>query len=190
MRKQIIALTLGLSLGLATMAPRPAAALSCLHPHDQLPMLALIVKGKVEKIEPRLRLPNSTERPEDLTLQASWYLKGEGPTQLKAVFDGMGWERMNPIGAEVIMGFMLGEDGTYRADACTLRINAQPTNQFETETIDLIKAQYGEGKAPKPGTNQPESDGSGGQWLLGASLGALALLTGGLWLRRRAKQSR
>lgn len=184
MRKQLVTLTLGLLLGLSALTPRPVAALSCVHPHDQLPTLALIVQGKVEKRAPRLRLPGASERPEDITLAVSQYFKGEGPAKLEAVFDGMGWEEMSPVGSEVIMGFMLDEKGQYRSGACTLRMNAQPTNAFETETLNLIRTQYGEGQAPQPGGEQVAGEPRG-QWVLWTGLGALGALS--LYLRLRRK---
>lgn len=189
MRKQLITLTLGLLLGLSALSPRPAAALSCVHPRDQLPRLALIVQGKVEKVAPRLRLPGSTERPEDITLAVSRYFKGEGTAKLEAVFDGIGWEEMSPVGSEVIMGFHLDEKGEYRSGACSLRINAQPTNAFETEMIDLIRTQYGEGRAPQAGGGDGQvAQEPRGQWILWAGLGGLAALI--LYLRLRRKSPR
>lgn len=190
MRK--LALTLGLLLGLSTLAPRPAAALSCVHPSDQLPGLALIVQGRVEKVAPRLRLPTWSgppSQPEDITLTVSRYFKGDGPAKLDAVFDGIGWETMNPVGSEVIMGFHLDESGNYRSGACTLRLNALPTNAFETEMLVLVRSRYGEGRAPTGGEPAPAAVPRG-QWLLWAGMGALGALTAGLWLRRRGKRSK
>lgn len=190
MRKRLLTLTLGLLLGLSILPPRPAAALSCVHPRDQLPGLAVIVQGKVEKVAPRFRLPGSGEQPEEITLTVSRYFKGEGPATLEAVFDGSGWEKMNPVGSEVIMGFHFDEKGEIRSGACNLRINAQPTNPFETEMIDLIRTQYGEGRAPNRPTAEPASAEPRGEWVLWVSMGALAALTAGVWLRRRGKHAK
>jgi hypothetical protein len=189
MRKRLMTLTMGLLLGLSILAPRPAAALSCVHPRDQLPTLPLIVQGKVERVAPHFRLPGTNERPESITLAVSRYFKGEGPEKLEAVFDGMGWETMNPVGSEVIMGFWIDEQGEYKSGACTLRISAQPTNAFESEMVDLIHARYGEGRAPIPGNDHEQVvSAPRGEWVLWVTLGGFTALILYLRLRRKGRR--
>jgi hypothetical protein len=191
MRKAWMALALGLILGLAPLASRPALALSCVHPRDQLPRLPLIVQAKVEKVEPRFKLPGRGQPADDITLTVSRYFKGEGPAKLEAVFDGLGWETMSPVGSEVIMGFMVDENGSYQSGACSLRISAKPTNGFEAEMLALIQKEYGEGRAPLPGPETaPTESGPLAQWALWGSLGALAALIVALRLRQSAKAKR
>lgn len=194
MRKRMATLTLGLLLGLSTLTARPAAALSCLHPADQLPNMQLIVQGRVEKVSPRFRLPSiggmqtiGGERPEDITLAVSRYYKGSGPAQLEAVYDGMGWGQMSPVGSEVIMEFHLDEKGAWRSGACSLRINATPQNEFDNELLTLIKAQFGEGHPPSGETAAPVPEGNRGVWVLWTALGLLGALTA--YLRFRPKRS-
>jgi hypothetical protein len=193
-RKLLVSLTLVFSMCAALLLPRPAAALSCVHPMDQLPRYTLLVEAKVTQVSAKQRSIFDGSQPQAISLSVKRYFKGEGPAELTAVYDGMGWEEMKPVGSELIMGFYLDEEKNYRADACTLKMNAQPSNDFEKEMLTLIQQQFGEGKAPTggpaptaPGPVAPnEPAGRLGTWLLWAGMGALVLLAGGITLGKRA----
>lgn len=187
MRMRVIAVMVSLLALVFSLMPRPAAALSCVHPMDQLPSYVLLVEAKVTKASPKQKSILSGAQPQSITLAVKRYFKGEGPAELKAVYDGMGWEEMKPVGSELIMGFYL-DGATYKADACTLKMNAQPSNDFEKEMLTLIQQQFGEGKAPEGGPVAPaEPTKNLGTWLLWAGLGALVVLVAGITLSKRAK---
>ncbi|HYF77962.1 MAG TPA: hypothetical protein VD973_12555 [Symbiobacteriaceae bacterium] len=193
MRTRYVVVLLTLLTLVFSLLPRPAAALSCMHPKDQLPSYTLLVEGKVTQVSAKMKSILSGAQPQSITVAVKRYFKGEGPAELKAVYDGLGWEEMKPVGSELIMGFYFDEvEKVYKAGACSLMMNAQPSNDFEKEMLTLIGQQFGEGKAPTggpapvaPTPNEPA--GRLGTWLLWAGIGAIILLAGGIMLTRRAK---
>jgi hypothetical protein len=197
-----VVLTLGLLALFLPLMPRPAAALSCIHPKDALPGYALLVKAKVLKLEretpPRAGISGvitiGASEAYKVTLAVERYFKGQGPAELHVRYDGMGWAQMAPVGSEIIVGFHLDEEKHYAAGPCSLMMNAKPGNEFEAEMLTIILEQYGEGKAPSaeapvpvpPGLPSPPApEGKQGWWILWTAMGALALGVASVVILRR-----
>lgn len=201
MRNGFIALLIGVLLLGATLAPKPAHALSCMGVEEQLDDYALVALGRITSARPlgratpggtppvtvegmHLRLLGVTPfRKSAVTMEVERYLKGEGPHTLDFVYTWSQYRRVTDEGLHVYVGLRYSpEEQQYTASECSLLASPTTRDEYGRHIIALLHDTYGEGRPPGAPLRH--------QWLLPGAVGTAAVTVAAAYTRRRGTHTR